>query len=174
MFFSLQCFHILINSFFPPTNLSSVQSLSRVWLFETLRTAACQASLSITNSWSLLKLMSIDSVMPSNRLILCRPLLLLPSISPSMKVFSESVLPSGGQGIGASASAINLFDVLILSLSVGVLLRIICLPLIIFSPYPMHPVYYFKKFYWCTVTVYYIGYKCTTVTHSLLKVILHL
>ena len=56
-------------------------------------TAACQASLSITNSWSLLKLMSIESVMPSNHLILCRPLLLLPSIFPSIRVFSnESVL----------------------------------------------------------------------------------
>ena len=56
-------------------------------------TAACQASLSITNSWSLLKLMSIESVMPSNHLILCRPLLLLPSILPCIRVFSnESVL----------------------------------------------------------------------------------
>ena len=56
-------------------------------------TAACQASLSITNSWSLLKLISIESVMPSNHFILCRPLLLLPSIFPSIKVFSsESVL----------------------------------------------------------------------------------
>ena len=56
-------------------------------------TAACQASLSITSSWSLLKLMSIEPVMPSNHLILCRPLLLLPSIFPSIRVFSdESVL----------------------------------------------------------------------------------
>ena len=67
----------------------SVQSLSRVWFFVTLWTAACQASLPITNSQSLLKLMSIESVMPSNHLILCRPLLLLPSV----RVFScESVL----------------------------------------------------------------------------------
>ena len=58
---------------------SSVQSLSRVWLFETPWTAACQASLSVTNSWSLPKLMSIESVMPSNHLILCRSLLLLSS-----------------------------------------------------------------------------------------------
>ena len=59
----------------------------------TLCTSACQASLSITNSWSLLKLMSIELVMPSNRLILCHPLLLLPSIFPSIRVFSnESVL----------------------------------------------------------------------------------
>ena len=72
---------------------SSVQSLSRVWLFVTPRTAARQASLSITNSQSSLKLMSMESVMPSNHLILCRPLLLPPSIPPSIRVFSnESVL----------------------------------------------------------------------------------
>ena len=73
---------------------SSVQSLSYVRLFATLWTAACQASLSITHSWSWLKLMSIESVMPSNHLILCRPLLLPPSIFPSIRVFSnESALP---------------------------------------------------------------------------------
>ena len=73
--------------------VSSVQSLSRVQLFATPWTAACQASLSITHSQSLLKLMSIESVMPSNHLILCHPLLLPPSIFPSIKVFSnESVL----------------------------------------------------------------------------------
>ena len=73
--------------------LSSVQSLSCVRFFATPRTAARQASLSITNSWSLLKLISIASVMPSNHLILCCPVLLLPSIFPSIKVFSnESVL----------------------------------------------------------------------------------
>ena len=72
---------------------SSVQSLSRVWLFATPWTAAHQASLSITNSRSLLTLMSIELMMPSNRLILCCPLLLLPSILPSIRVFSnESVL----------------------------------------------------------------------------------
>ena len=70
--------------------LSSVQSLSHVQLFVTPWTVACQASLFITNSWSLLKLMSIESVMPSNHLILCRTL--LPSIFPSIRVFSnESV-----------------------------------------------------------------------------------
>ena len=75
------------------TSLSSVQSLSGVWLFATPWTAAHQASLSITNSWSLLKLMPIRSVMPSNHLILWRPLLLLPPIFPSVRVFSnESVL----------------------------------------------------------------------------------
>ena len=72
---------------------SSVQSLSRVWLFATPWTAARQASLSITNSQSLLKLMSIESVMPSNHLIFCCPFLLLPSVFPSIRVFSnESVL----------------------------------------------------------------------------------
>ena len=68
---------------------SSVQSLSCVQLFATPWTAACQASLSITNSWSLLKLMSIESVMPSSHLILCCPLLLLPPIPPSIRVFSN-------------------------------------------------------------------------------------
>ena len=73
--------------------VSSVQSLSCVQPFATPWTAARQASLSIINSWSLLKFMSIESVMPSNHLILCRPLLLLPSIFPNIKVFSnESVL----------------------------------------------------------------------------------
>ena len=78
---------------FPYIKFSSIQSLSGVWLFVTPWTAARQASLSITNSWSLLKLMSIESVMPSNHLILCHPLLLLPSVFPSIRVFSnESVL----------------------------------------------------------------------------------
>ena len=73
--------------------LHSVHSLSCVQLFATPWTSACQTSLSITNSQSLLKLMSIKSVMPSNLLILCLPLLLLPSIFPSIRVFSnESVL----------------------------------------------------------------------------------
>ena len=77
-----------------PSHLSSVQSLSPVWLFVTAWTGACQASLSITNFWTWLKLMSSESVMPSNHLILCCPLLLLPSIVPSSKVFSsESVHP---------------------------------------------------------------------------------
>ena len=72
---------------------SSIQLLRRVGLFMTPWTAAGQASLSITNSLSFLKFMSIESMMPSNYLILCRPLLLLPSIFPSIRVFSsESVL----------------------------------------------------------------------------------
>ena len=70
-----------------------IQLLSQVQLFETPCTVACQVSLSFTISWSLLKLMSVKSMMPSNHCILCRPLLLLPSIFPSIKVFSnESVL----------------------------------------------------------------------------------
>ena len=74
-------------------HFSSVQSLSRVWFFATPWTAACQASLSITSSQNLFKLMSIESVMPSNHLILCRPLLLSPSIFSSIRVFSnESVI----------------------------------------------------------------------------------
>ena len=72
---------------------SSVQSLSHVQLFATPWTAASQVSLSITNSWSLLKLMAIKSVRPPNHFVLCRPLLLLPSIFPSIRVFlNESVL----------------------------------------------------------------------------------
>ena len=83
--------------------VGSVQSLSHVLLFATPWTATHQASLSITSSRSLLKLMSIESVMPSNRLILCHPLLLPPSVFHSIRVFSnESVLC---QSIGASASA---------------------------------------------------------------------
>ena len=84
---------------------SSVQPLHHVQLFLTPWTAARQASPSITNSWSLLKLMSIASVMPSNHLMLCRPLL-LPSLFPSTGVFSiESVFRIRCQSIGASASA---------------------------------------------------------------------
>ena len=77
----------------PHFSFSSVQSLSHVQLFVTPWTATHQASLYITNSQSLPKLMSIESVMPSNHLILCRPLLLLPPIPPSIRVFSnESIL----------------------------------------------------------------------------------
>ena len=74
-----------------------VQSLSRVRLFETAWTAARQASLSFTVSQSLLKLMSIESVMPSNHLILCCPRLLLPSIFPSIRVFSSEWVGSLNQ-----------------------------------------------------------------------------
>ena len=91
-------------------SFTSVQfsCFSHVQLFATPWTTARQASLSITNSQSLPKLMSIDLVMPSNHLTLCRPLLLLPSIFPSIRVFSNesqmSLFTSGGQRIGASAS----------------------------------------------------------------------
>ena len=84
---------------------SSVQLLSRVRLFATLWTAVHQASLSITNSRSSLRLMSIESMMPSNHLILCRPLLLSPSMFPSITVFSnESALHRRWPSIGVSAS----------------------------------------------------------------------
>ena len=83
----------------------SVQSLSRVQLFATPRTEAHQASLSITNSQSLPKLMSIESLMTSHHLIPCRPLFLLPSIFPSISVFSNyQLFLSGSQSIGVSAS----------------------------------------------------------------------
>ena len=72
---------------------TSVQSLSLVCHFVNPWTAACQASLSITNSWSLLKLMSIESVMSFNHLILCHPLLLLTSIFPSIRIFSNESVP---------------------------------------------------------------------------------
>ena len=89
----MNCWH-WFQHIFPVWLFSSVQSLSHVWLFVTPWTVACQASLSTTNFWSLLKLMSMESVIPSNRLILCCCLLLLPSIVPSIRVFSiESVLP---------------------------------------------------------------------------------
>ena len=87
--------------------IRSDQSLSRVRLFATPWIAARQASLSITNSWSSLRLTSIESVMPSSHLILCRPLLLLPSIFPSIRVCSnESVLHIRWQSTGASASVL--------------------------------------------------------------------
>ena len=86
--------------------VSSVQSLSCVWLFATPWTAARQASLSITNSWSLRKLMFIELVMPSNHLILYCPLLLLPPIFPASGSFPIGwFFTSGGQSIGVSASA---------------------------------------------------------------------
>ena len=81
---------------------SLVQPVSHVWLFATSWTAACQASLSIISSRSLLKLMFIDAVMTSRHIILCRPLLLLPSIFPRIRLFSNE---SGGQSTGASTSA---------------------------------------------------------------------
>ena len=91
--------------------VAAVQSLSHIGLFVTPWTAACQASLSITNSRSPLKLMSIESVMPSSHLILCRPLLLLPFSSCPQSFHASGSFPmsqlftSGGQNIGASVSA---------------------------------------------------------------------
>ena len=96
-FYRLQMLIRSKNTFTAASSLSSVQSFSHVWLFVTPWTAACQASLSITNPQSLPKLMSIESVMPSNYLILCCPLFLLPSIFPSIKVFSNTFI-----GISAS------------------------------------------------------------------------
>ena len=90
------------------SRLSSVQFSSVAQLSPTLcipmDCSTHQASLSITNFHSLLKLMSIESVMPSNHLIFCHPLLLLPSIFPSIRVFSNEFFTSGGQSIGVSAS----------------------------------------------------------------------
>ena len=94
----------LLRSHYP--TFSSVQSLSRVRLFATPWTAARQGSLSITNFRSLLRLMSIESVMPSNHLILCRPLLLrLQSFPASESFLMSQFFTSGGQSIGVSASA---------------------------------------------------------------------
>ena len=96
--------HVICNNY-------SNQLLHHVWCFVTPSTATCQASLSITNTWSLLKCMAIELVMPSNHLIHCCPLLLPPSIFPSIKVFSnKSVLPSGGQSIGSFSFSISPFN----------------------------------------------------------------
>ena len=96
-------------------SVQSVQLLSRIRLFETSRTAAWKASLSITNSQSLFKLMSIELVMPSNHLILCFPLLLLPSIIPSIRVFSNDSIfsirwPKYGISALASVLPMNIQD----------------------------------------------------------------
>ena len=103
--------------------MAVVQSLSHVQLFKTPWTAACQASLSFTISWSLLKLMSIESMMPSNHLILCHFLLLQVSIFPTSGSFPMSqIFASGGQNIGTSASAsvlpINIQGLFLLGLTV--------------------------------------------------------
>ena len=100
--------YALISSLSTSKYSQSVQSLSGIRLFATPWTAACQVSLSITNSWNLLRHVSIESVMPSNHLILCCPLLLPPSIIPSIRVFSnESGLHlSIGWSVSASASVL--------------------------------------------------------------------
>ena len=95
-----------ISHFFASVQFSSVQTLSHVRRFATPWIAACQASLSVTNSWSSLRLTSIESVMPSSHLFLCRPLLLLSPIPPSIRVFSnESTLLMRWPKIGVSALA---------------------------------------------------------------------
>ena len=97
---------LFVELFYKWNLISSVQSLSRVWLFATPWIAARQASLSSTNSQSSLKLTSIESVMPSSHLILCRALLLLPPIPPSIRVFPMSQLFAwGGQSTGVLALA---------------------------------------------------------------------
>ena len=114
--------HIMLLKFFWSSKVCLVQSLSHVQLFATPWAAAGQASLSITNSCNLLKLMSIESVMPSNHLILCHPLLFLPSIFPSITVFSkESVLCIGWPkywNFSFSISSSNEYSVMI-SFSLG-------------------------------------------------------
>ena len=96
------CIYLFFNML---SQFSSVQSLSRVRLIVTPWIAACQASLSITNSWSLLKLMSIESVMPSSHLILCHPFSCLQSLLASGSFPMSQLLTWGGQSIGVSASA---------------------------------------------------------------------
>ena len=97
--------HKIIYNHFHNPQFMSVQSLNHLQLFVTPWTSAHQASLSITYSQSLLKLMFIELVMPSNHLILCRPLLLLPLVFPSIRSFQMSqFFASGGQSIGVSAS----------------------------------------------------------------------
>ena len=94
----LDCIHVL--------QFSSVQLLSHVWLFATPRIATCQASLSITNSWNLLRLISIELVMSSNCLILCHPFSSCLQSSPALgSITRRQFFTSGGQSIGASASA---------------------------------------------------------------------
>ena len=101
-------FQIKMRYHYTVIQLSSVQCLSHVRLFVTPWTVVCQTSLSINNSQSLLKLMCIELVMPSNHLILCHPLLLSPSIFPSIRVFSnESVLSIRGPKCWSFSSSIN-------------------------------------------------------------------
>ena len=102
LYYSLTAFPLCMHSFVP---FVIVQSLSCVWLFATPWTEACQASLSCGTSQSLFRFMSIESVMPCSHLILCCPFLLLPSIFPNIRVFSnESALRIGGRNIEVSAS----------------------------------------------------------------------
>ena len=93
VYWKFSLIYIFHNTVYKNLAFSSVQLLNHIWLFVTPQTAARQASLSITNSQSLLKLMSIRSVMSYNHLILCHPLFLLPSIFPSIRVFSNESVP---------------------------------------------------------------------------------
>ena len=107
MFLPLHCRGVDHPSVCGTQHVVVIQLLSPVQLFATPRTAAHQNSLSFTTSQSLLKLLSIELMMLSNHLILSCPLLLLPSVFPSIRVFSnESVIHKGGQSIGVSASAL--------------------------------------------------------------------
>ena len=92
MLYNFTIYVVCVSMLRPLVQFSQVQSLSRAWLFATPWTAARQASLSISNPWSLLKLMSLELVVPSDHLILCCPLLLLPSIFPSIRVFSNELV----------------------------------------------------------------------------------
>ena len=100
----------LISQYVRYCHFNSVQSLNRIWLFVTPRSSAWQASLSITNFWSLLKLMSIELVVTPNSFIIYHPLLLLSSIFPSITVFSNEFFASCGQSTGFSASASVLLE----------------------------------------------------------------
>ena len=126
-----------------------VQSLSHVWLFATLWIAACQASLSFTISQSLLKLMSIESMIPSKHLILCRPLLLLPSIFPSIRVFSNElvlhirwpkywslIISLSNEYSGLISFRINWFDLLAVQETLKIFSSLTVLKHQFFSAYP--------------------------------------
>ena len=109
LLFHCVIFQSLCMRWTPLNSISSVQSLGHVWLFATPWIAAWQASPYITNSLSLLKLMSIESVMSSNHLILCRPLLLPPIIFPASPSLPMSqFLASGGQSIGVSTTVLQM------------------------------------------------------------------
>ena len=177
-------FTLLIIRCFLCIQFNSVQSLSRVRLFATPWSAARQASLSITNSWSSLKLMSIKSVMPSSHLILCRPLL-LPSVFPSIRVFSSeltlhiwcakywtfslSISPSSEYS-GLTSFRIDWFDLLksslasefesINSLSLSLLYVCVCVSVIyhIFSEMQFPKYHIFKTFYSVSINTWYWCY----------------
>ena len=137
----------------------SVQSINHIQVFVTPWTAACQASLPITNSQSLLKLMSIESMMPSNHLILCRPLLLLPSILPSISPVQflshvQFFVTAWTVGCQASLTITNSWSLLKLMSIDSVMLYnhlILCHPLLLLSIFPSIRVF-------CNRSVLYIGW----------------